>query len=91
MIEIHVNFQQFSNGSDSFSACLFNGQIEIDLFTLHVLFSKCNVIILQRIVSLKFYLIYVDMYALFMKDKGGNPLKPYKLKRSIITARSMTS
>ena len=48
-------------------------------------------IILQRIVSLKFYLIYVDMYALFMKDKGGNPLKPYKLKRSIITARSMTS
>ena len=26
-----------------------------------------------------------------MKDKGGNPLKPYKLKRSIITARSMTS
>ena len=39
-IEIRVNFQQFSNGSDSFSACLFNGQIEIDLFTLHVFFSK---------------------------------------------------
>lgn len=56
------------------------------------MFCFANVmIILQRIVSLKFYLIYVDMYALFMKDKGGNPFKPYKLKRSIITARSMTS
>lgn len=49
---------------------MFMGQIEIDLFTLHVSFSKCNMIILQRVVSLKF-LSYLRGYVRIVYERQG--------------------